>query len=231
MDHYFYKIFPLSIFKGKINVKSEEKEALANLILNQSKSSKDSKKIQKAWTGDVNNHQHLLKNHKFKVFLDQIKNNVFLYLYNLGIDKKKINLYLNRSWGTVSENEEKINLHKHSYAHISFAYHIKKSHNSGDLCFKASNFQNEFTSQIFTNPIIRRKLINKDNEHNSDTIRLDSKEDDIFIFPSKTLHFTQLNNTKEPRISISGDITITLKNSDGFENLLTPTDEWLSLND
>ena len=44
----------------------------------------------------------------------------------------------------------------------------------------------------------------------------------FFFFPSKTLHFTEICKSEEPRISISGDIFITLKNSDKFENVLTP---------
>ena len=39
------------------------------------------------------------------------------------------------------------------------------------------------------------------------------KEDDIVIFPSKARHSTIPNQTQNPRISISGDITIISQNS------------------
>ena len=43
-------------------------------------------------------------------------------------------------------------------------------------------------------------------------------EGKIIIFPPKTAHSTVKNLLNEDRISISGDISIMLKNSNQFEN-------------
>ena len=47
---------------------------------------------------------------------------------------------------------------------------------------------------------------------NTPNIDLFVEEDDIVIFPSKTKHATISNITEDPRISISGDVIIMLKN-------------------
>ena len=67
------------------------------------------------------------------------------------------------------------------------------------------------------------KLVNKRNTPNIDLI---VEEDDIIIFPSKTKHATNINLTENPRISISGDVTIMLKNSYGHERLMPHFNNW-----
>ena len=54
----------------------------------------------------------------------------------------------------------------------------------------------------------------------------DPIQDAIIIFPSKTSHATLPNNSKLPRISISGDISIMLKDSTGFEHLMPNFKNW-----
>ena len=51
-------------------------------------------------------------------------------------------------------------------------------------------------------------------------------EGDIIIFPSKIKHATNSNITKNTRISISGDITIMLKDSSGHEKLMPHFNNW-----
>ena len=54
----------------------------------------------------------------------------------------------------------------------------------------------------------------------------DPIQDSIFIFPSKTPHATLPNKSGFPRISISGDVTIMLKDSKGFEHLMPNFKNW-----
>ena len=42
--------------------------------------------------------------------------------------------------------------------------------------------------------------------------------DEIYIFPSKSIHSTSPNKTNEERISISADISIITKESENIEN-------------
>ena len=54
----------------------------------------------------------------------------------------------------------------------------------------------------------------------------DLDQDSIIIFQSKTLHATVPNKSNKPRISISGDISIMLKESKGFEHLMPNFSNW-----
>ena len=66
----------------------------------------------------------------------------------------------------------------------------------------------------------------KFNVQNSASISIDPEEDDIIIFPSKTKHSTTPNVTENTRISISGDVTIMLKDSFGHERLMPHFKNW-----
>ena len=63
-------------------------------------------------------------------------------------------------------------------------------------------------------------------KRNTPNIDLHIEESDIVIFPSKTKHATIPNLTKNPRISISGDVTIMLTNSYGHERLMPHFNNW-----
>mgnify|MGYP000498148315 CR=1 FL=1 len=58
-------------------------------------------------------------------------------------------------------------------------------------------------------------------------VSLDVKEDDIVIFPSKSSHSTQAGGNNDERISISADISIVVKNSNGLEHLTPPLKNWV----
>ena len=52
------------------------------------------------------------------------------------------------------------------------------------------------------------------------------EENEIIIFPSKIKHSTNLNITEKPRISISGDVTVMLKDSYKHERLMPHFENW-----
>ena len=117
----------------------------------------------------------------------------------------------------------------HSQSNISFAYYLLKPENSGGIIFRSNDLQNEIAKNIFTNSKIDKSLINKPNAYNSDRSVFDLEQDSIIIFPSKTAHATAPNKSGSPRISISGDVTVMLKNSDGFEHLMPNYKNWTEL--
>ena len=63
-------------------------------------------------------------------------------------------------------------------------------------------------------------------ETNTPKIDLQIEGGDIVTFPSKTKHATIPNLTENPRISISGDVTIMLTNSHGHERLMPHFNNW-----
>ena len=69
-------------------------------------------------------------------------------------------------------------------------------------------------------------LLKSFNKRNAPTVDILVNEDDIVVFPSKTKHATIPNTTNNPRISISGDIMIMLKDSFGHERLMPHYNLW-----
>ena len=139
----------------------------------------------------------------------------------------KIEIYMTRSWATVSNGKEKILPHKHKQSHISFAYYLKKNLEDSNIMFHNEHFQNEIIPGLFTNRSMRAGEILKEiNLYNASSLEIKVEEDDIVVFPSKALHGTQSNKSNMGRISISGDIVCVAKDSKLLENMMPPVNNW-----
>ena len=221
-----FNLFPLTVLQSKIYVEDEERKILINEI-NKMKHQDDKEKTSSyAWTGDTKGHEFLFSNNLFKNLSNKISSVIIEYLKTLEINTEYLDIYYQRSWATYTEDEQSINFHTHSQSNISFAYYLLKPNNSGGIIFKSNELQNEIAKNIFTNSKLEKSLINKPNPYNSDRSMFDLEQDSIIIFPSKTPHATVPNRSGLPRISISGDISIMLKDSKGFEHLMPNFSNW-----
>ncbi len=221
-----YNLFPLTVMKDTIFLEDLEKKSLISEIKKMKKENKEIKKSLNAWTGDTNGHEFLFSNDLFKNLSEKISNTVIKYLKTLEINTDLLDIYYQRSWATFTENEQSINFHTHSQSNISFAYYLLKPKDSGGIIFRSNESQNEIAKNIFTSSKLEKSLINKPNPYNSERSMFDLEEDSIIVFPSKTPHATVPNNSGLPRISISGDISIMLKESKGFEHLMPNFRNW-----
>jgi len=219
-------LFPLAIGQDTINLDETERILLVNEIKKMRARELEIKKSSYAWTGDTKGHEFLFQNDLFKNLAKKISHTVIKYLKTLEINTDLLDIYYQRSWATFTEESQKINFHTHSQSNISFAYYLLKPANSGGIIFKSNQQQNEIAKNIFTESKIEKSLINKANVYNSDKSFFDPIQDSIVIFPSKTPHATTPNKSKSIRISISGDITIMLKNSLGFEHIMPNFNYW-----
>ena len=219
-------LFPLAIGQDTINLDEAERLLLVNEINKMRARELEVNKSSYAWTGDTNGHEFLFSNNLFKNLSNKISSVIIEYLKTLEINTEYLDIYYQRSWATYTENEHSINFHTHSQSNISFAYYLLKPNNSGGIIFKSNELQNEIAKNIFTNSKLEKSLINKPNPYNSDRSMFDLEQDSIIIFPSKTPHATVPNRSGLPRISISGDISIMLKDSKGFEHLMPNFSNW-----
>tara|TARA_A100001388_G_scaffold275875_1_gene262295 strand:+ start:68 stop:760 length:693 start_codon:yes stop_codon:yes gene_type:complete len=222
-------LFPLSLIKEKISLDIKNKEDMKNEILSMVKNSKNKgfKGPQDSWTGDTQGFEYIYKNNKFKTLFAEIKKKLINYLNHLGINHQEIDLYITRSWATVSNGEEKIKQHRHNQSHISFAYYLQKSTEDSNIVFFEEFYKNEIVKGIFRNQTLKNKgIIKKFNLFNAPSIDINVEEDDVLIFPSKSLHGTQMNKSNKERISISGDVVCVTKNSELLENMLPPLENW-----
>ena len=176
---------------------------------------------------DTQGFEYLHNNPVFNIFFEEIKKKVFEYLDDLAVDKEKLEIYIQRSWATISRDKENIALHKHLQSHLSFAYYLKKKDTDANLLFIDETKHNEFLPGLFLSPTtLKEQIINKRNISNTAAIVFDAKEDEIVMFPSKTSHQTQPNVKNHERISLSADIFLTSKHSENLEHLVTPFDNW-----
>ena len=143
----------------------------------------------------------------------------------LSLDNDKLCFFYQRSWATITKNNERIQPHRHDQSNISFAYYLLKPKNSGDIRFIVEP-QNEIAKGLFHKEKLDLGLLKNVNNRNTPNVDIFIEEGDIVIFPSKTQHATIPNITENPRISISGDVTIMLKNSLGHERLMPHFDNW-----
>lgn len=212
--------------QDKIHIEEYERSKLIKEIKKMTISEKKNKKTDFAWTGDTKGHEFLFSHSLFKNISTKISKSVLDYLKTLEINTDLLDIYYQRSWATFTENQQSINFHTHSQSNISFAYYLLKPPKSGGIIFRSNELQNEIAKNIFTSSKLEKSLINKPNLFNSDRSMFDLDQDSIIIFPSKTPHATLPNNSGHPRISISGDVTIMLKHSKGFEHLMPNFKNW-----
>lgn len=221
-----FNLFPLTIIQDEVIIEEKERDILVREITKIKQENDQYKKSNFAWTGDTKGYEFLFSNLLFKNLSTKISNSIIKYLKLLEVNTDLLDIFYQRSWATYTNNEESINFHTHSQSNISFAYYLLKPPESGGIVFRSNELQNEIAKNIFTSSKIEKSLINKPNVYNSDKSVFDLKQDSIIIFPSKTPHATTPNQSGSPRISISGDVTIMLKDSKGFEHLMPNFENW-----
>ena len=223
-----YNFFPLSIYRDKIKLSPENKKEMIEEIVKMKKDSdKGFKPAQNAWTGDTHGHEYLFKNEKFKIFYEEVEKHIIKYMDHFELDISKLEFYFQRSWATLSNSKEHISPHDHSQSNLSFAYYLKKQKGDSEFILIDKAKHNEFIPQLFTSVSAdRNKIFKKRTTSNIARINIDPEEDDIIIFPSKTLHGTQKNTNNNERISISADVSILAKESKNLEHLTPPFSEW-----
>ena len=225
------KFFPLSIFQDQIYLGEEKKASLIDEVRNMKNNSQNLsyKEENDSWTGDTQGHEFIHKNKKFDIFFG-IKKKIDLYLDYLKIDTYQVEPFIQRSWATISNGKEAINNHKHLQPHLSFAYYLKKNQEDSKFVLQDEIFRNEFIPGLFkSKSAIERKIIKQMSISTAPRVSVEVKENDIVIFPSKTLHGTERNKSNNERISISGDISFLSKDSNLLEHLTPSYENWKKL--
>ena len=227
-----HNFFPLCLFQDQIQMSDDEKNNLINEIRKMKDTSQNLGSIGKSesWTGDTQGFEYLHKNKVFDKLFDEIKKKIILYLNFLKVDQEQIDIFMQRSWATISNNKEVIRKHQHLQSHISFAYYLKKNSQDANFVLFDDYKRNEFIPGLFTSKSLDiKKIVKEITFPSAPRILMEVKEDDIVIFPSKTTHGTdQILNNNE-RISISGDVTFLAKDTNFLEHLTPNFNNWKKL--
>ena len=227
-----HNFFPLSILQDQIKLTDEEKINLINDIRVMKANSQNSDyKLNKAsWTGDTQGYEYIYNNPKFNNLFVEIKKKIQIYLDLLKMDQDQIEMYIQRSWATISVGSEVISKHQHLQSHLSFSYYLKKNKEDSNFIIYDDEKKNEFIPGLFgSRTLVKKKLIKEVTLTTATRVSLEVKEDDIVIFPSKTPHSTDQINGNTERISISGDVIFLAKNTNLIEHLTPNFNNWKKL--
>ncbi len=170
---------------------------------------------------EIDDNLHL--NKKFKTLYNEVQKHIFEYLkiqkYNLEV----FDIYILKSWATLSAKEQYIHMHKHMASHISFVYY-PRANDQGNLKF-ISNLGYDTHMYIPS----REEYFTEFDNVNYSNITVPAETGNIVIFPSKLFHETEINTTDQSRISISGDVLITMKPGIKSEHCFPSPNTWLKI--
>ncbi|MCP4194960.1 MAG: hypothetical protein GY768_30540 [Planctomycetaceae bacterium] len=226
----FIHLFPLSVYHASVDLSPEYKSQLIQLIL-EMETAEGKGQTNSAWLGDTSGFEFLFQREEFRELYRRIAETVKDYTHKLGMNNDLIDFYFQRSWATVTRRGEKINEHSHDQSNISFAYYLQKPTGSGGINFITYNHPNELSRGIFTPAKANMGFIDRPSMLTWNIVSIEPKEDEIYIFPSKTLHSTTPSESDQSRISISADITLMLRDSQGHETMMPHFRNWRSFDE
>ena len=229
-------LFPLSIFclplgfPPDADESTDARQAWIDRIVQMRSDSEPPRSDISAWTGDVKGHAFLHEDPLFAPLFAAIARGLAAYIGEIGVDANQFDLYITRSWGVVAEKNERVNRHAHLQSHLSIAYYLQKPQKGGRLAFFNSEPPNEFLPGLFESRMA--SLFNGPRTAaNSSTTLVDVEEGDLVVFPSKTVHATEPHQSDTPRISISADIILTLKDETTHEFALPSLSHWKKMSE
>jgi hypothetical protein len=89
-----------------------------------------------AWTGDLNNVWQLHRHPTFAPLLRQLLGHAGGFLEQLGFDRSRLALHLQRCWPVVSEPGQVVGRHHHPNAHLSGVYYLNGDGSGRSGCLR-----------------------------------------------------------------------------------------------
>lgn len=160
---------------------------------------------------------------RFKKLFDSITPKITEALTLQHINLDVLDIYITKAWTTFTIKEQYIHSHRHMSSHYSFVYY-PYAEEQGDLVF-----QDDEASKVGLNIPIRKEYFTEFTDVNYSSAIYPAKTGNLIIFPSMLFHETQLNTTDKPRISISGDILLTMKQGIKSEHNIPSPSTWRML--
>jgi uncharacterized protein (TIGR02466 family) len=158
-------------------------------------------------------------NNLFDAIIPKIKEALISQHINLDV----LDMYITKAWTTFTIKEQYIHSHRHMSSHYSFVYY-PYAEEQGELVF-----QDDEGSKVGLNIPIRKEYFTEFTDINYSSAIYPAKTGNLIIFPSMLFHETQLNTTDKPRISISGDIMLTMKPGIKSEHNVPSPSTWRML--
>jgi uncharacterized protein (TIGR02466 family) len=127
------------------------------------------------------------------------KTREYLRSFEMDIDSFEVNV--TKSWFGICDPGQTFPMHYHSCAHISFIYYVQPT---GDpIVFHTEN-SNQWFGAAFS-------FTAKQNGLNVRDYVIEPKPESLLLFPGSLEHYTVPVDREHTRISLAGDIVLTLK--------------------
>jgi uncharacterized protein (TIGR02466 family) len=89
-----------------------------------------------AWTGDVHGAGALHHDPLFAPLIAQLAGHAWAYLAELGFDRRRLALHIQRCWPVVSEPGQQVGRHHHPNAHLSAIYYLNGDGSGRSGCLR-----------------------------------------------------------------------------------------------
>jgi len=157
---------------------------------------------------------------KFNKLFKQIEKEIKSFLNHTNLNNKIFDAYITKAWATCTFKDQYVSFHRHMASHFSFVYYVK-AENQGNIVFiddqtRLPGLQIERKEPNFT----------QWSNFNASRIEYPSQSGVLIIFPSSLYHETLQNKSNDLRVSISGDIILTMKKGVKSENNLPSPSTW-----
>jgi len=169
----------------------------------------------------IDDNLHLDKrfNKLFKEIESGIKGALLMQNYDMNL----FEAYITKSWATYSIKDQFIAYHRHMSSHYSFVYY-PYAEEQGNLFFL-----DDEAHKVGLNIPRRDPYFSKWDNTNFAKAEYPAATGNLVIFPSMIFHETGKNLKEEPRISISGDVMITMKPGVKSEHNIPSPSTWKKL--
>ena len=140
--------------------------------------------------------------HKDEKFLEILKEVGLCFqetIYEQTNYKKGLDTLIEGMWANVNRYRDYNLAHAHGESEWSFVYYVKVPNNSGNLVLVDPRVRRQ-------NSVVKEFIENHDNPFTHDIFITIPEEGKLILFPGWLEHYVQSNASKQPRISISGNI-------------------------
>ena len=190
-----FKLFPTDVYIEK-NTEIDNKK-ISEVILKKGKV-ESSRELTNRGGWQSNDNLHTDKN--FSEILENFVDSFQSICNNYGY-RNELEWYVTNMWANVNRYRDYNTSHIHTGTDWSFVYYVKVPKDSGNL--------------VFVDPRIRKRSSESegiyetyDNPFAHDFDLMSPEVGKLVLFPSYLEHYVEFNTTKNPRISISGNIKV-----------------------
>lgn len=213
LNHQVYELFPTVVYRGEVTCHKEFKDQYFQDLCNYWHWAEELPR-EEIESPENSGRYFLHHENKYQSFFDCLVENVRQYLNVLNVDDSLLNVYVTKSWVNIHEQGlPNTKIHIHNCSDISFCYYLNCNETSDKLCFHQESNKNEVSEFMFqTTKSGKYNLIKSYNKYNCNNYTITPIEGTVVLFPSSMLHSTlPFVERVGKRVSICGDITLTLK--------------------